>query len=136
MSINASAFSLRSLLATDAATCLAMGVLLIAGAPVIAGLTDLPEPLVFYAGLVLLPIAAFMAIVAYPKATFAPGAWLIVAGNGAWVAASVLLLLSGWIAPNALGWAFVILQAVVVAGLAWLEHGALRQRHTAPLGAC
>lgn len=47
------------------------------------------------------------------------------AGNALWVAASLALLL-GPAAPNALGVAFVLLQAAAVAGLAWVEAVALR----------
>jgi hypothetical protein len=52
--------------------------------------------------------------------------WLVVAGNGLWVVASLMLVLAGWIAPNPLGIAFIVAQALVVAVLAMLEHGALR----------
>jgi hypothetical protein len=42
------------------------------------------------------------------------------------VAASFALLLTGWVAPTTLGIAFVVVQALAVALLAKLEHGALR----------
>ncbi len=119
--------SLRALLFADAMTCAAMGALLVLGSGLVAGLTHIPAPLLFYAGLSLLPIAAFMALVAMRSSISAPLAWLVIAGNALWVAASLLLLVSGWIAPNAIGWVFVIAQALAVAVLAVLEHGALRQ---------
>lgn len=46
--------------------------------------------------------------------------WMIILGNVLWVVAC-LALLSGIIAPNALGVIFILAQAVVVAVLAWLE---------------
>jgi hypothetical protein len=119
--------SLRALLFADAMTCAAMGALLVSGSGLVAGLTDIPAPLLFYAGLSLLPVAAFMALVALQVPVSGPLAWLVIGGNVLWVAASLLLLVSGWIAPNALGLAFVIAQAVAVAALALLELGALRQ---------
>jgi len=122
--------SLRTLLYVDAATCGGMGVVLAIGSGLIADLARLPAELVFYTGLVLLPIAAFMAFVAARPVPPVAGVWLIVVGNVLWVAASGLLLVSGLISPNALGWAFVIAQALVVAVLARLEFGALR---SAPL---
>jgi hypothetical protein len=82
--------------------------------------------LLSYAGLALLPIAAVMLLIALRPALQPAGAWLVIAGNGAWVAASFALLLTGWVAPTTLGIAFVVVQALAVALLAKLEHGALR----------
>ncbi len=134
MPIPAFLSSLRVLLAVDAATCAAMGVALVLGSPIVAGLTALPAPLLFYAGLLLLPIAAFMAIVAMQNPVSNAAAWLVVGGNVLWVAASMLLLVGGWVAPNAFGWAFVIVQAVAVAVLAKLEHAALARSPLASFG--
>ncbi|WBY09706.1 hypothetical protein PIB19_10720 [Sphingomonas sp. 7/4-4] len=44
----------------DAATCLAMGGLLVAAAGPIAGLTELPVPLLREAGILLFPFALFV----------------------------------------------------------------------------
>lgn len=116
---------LRTILLLDAATCAVMGAALGLAAAPIARLTDIPPGLLLYAGLILLPIAAFIAIVA---ARPAPSlVWLVILGNLGWVAASVLLLVSGWIAPNGLGYAFIAVQAIAVAIISKLEHGALRQ---------
>lgn len=113
--------SLRTLLAVDALTCAAMGAaLLLASAP-IAALTDIPQALLFYAGVSLVPIAAFMAAAARRPVVARWALWSIVGGNVLWVAASALLLMGGLIAPNALGWLFVAGQATVVALLAKLE---------------
>lgn len=65
-----------------------------------------------------------MAAVASRSVTPRIAAGLVVAGNALWVAVSLFLLLGGWIAPNALGLAFVIGQALVVAALAKLEFDA------------
>jgi hypothetical protein len=120
--------SLKSLLALDAATCAAMGALLLLGSTPIAELTQIPASLLFWAGASLIPIAAFMAISS--RTTPVPG-WavtLVVLGNLSWVAASIFLPAAGLIAPNSLGWAFLIGQAGVVAILAKLEFDALRSR--------
>jgi len=122
--------SLRSLLLADAATCAALGLVLDLGAAPIAALTGLPAGLLLYAGLALLPIAAFLALIALRPALQPLGSRLAVAGNVAWVATSLALLASGWGAPNGLGVAFVLVQALAVAGLALLEFAALRR--TAP----
>jgi hypothetical protein len=106
---------LRRTLALDAATCVAMGALLVAFQAPLAGLLGLPAGLLFYAGLALFPCAALMLAAHRSRAL----AWLVVAGNAAWVAASVAVLLVA--SPTALGYAFVIAQALAVAVLAWLE---------------
>ena len=51
---------------------------------------------------------------------------LVVAGNLLWVLASLLLPLTGLFAPNVLGWAFLLAQAVVVLCFTWLEWKAAR----------
>jgi hypothetical protein len=120
--------TLRRLLLTDAATCAVMGLALDLGAAPLASLTGLPAPLLLAAGLSLLPIAVFMALVAWRPHPAAVR--LVVLGNAAWVAASLLLLVSGpltgWAAANGLGVAVVLAQALAVAGLALLEQAAAR----------
>jgi hypothetical protein len=123
--------SLKPLLALDAATCAAMGVVLLLGSTPVAGVTEIPADLLFWAGASLIPIAAFMAI--FSRTTPVPGwaAMLAVLGNFSWVAASIFLPAAGLIAPNALGWAFIVGQAGVVAILAKLEFDAVRDRTVA-----
>lgn len=128
MPISPSPFSLRNLLLVDALSCAAMGGLLALGSMAIGDLTRIPPALLFYAGLVLFPIAGFMAIVATRAVTSPAAAWLIVVGNALWVVASLLLLIAPWIEPNGLGSMFIAGQALVVTVLTGLEHRALRQQ--------
>jgi hypothetical protein len=107
---------LRRTLAVDAATCAAMGALLAGFQAPLAGLLGLPAGLLFYAGIALFPCAALM-LAAMKSRTLA---WLVVAGNAAWIVGSVAVLLLA--SPTALGYAFVIAQAVAVAVLAELEY--------------
>jgi hypothetical protein len=118
--------SLKSLLALDAATCAAMGAVLLLGSTPVAGVTEIPADLLSWAGAALIPIAAFMAISSRTTPVPAWAAALVVLGNLLWVAASILLPATGLIAPNPLGLAFLIGQAGVVAILAKLEFDALR----------
>ena len=112
---------LRQVLLADAATCLAAGALMTLANGPIAGITAIPQGLLLYAGLILFPIAAFMLFTA-TRATMHPAAIaLIVAGNAAWVAASVWLMLGGVVTPNGWGQAFIGAQAAVVALLTLLE---------------
>jgi hypothetical protein len=116
------AFSLRNVLLIDAVTCALTGALLIFGARILAQLTAIPSALLFCAGAILIPVAAFMALTAI-RSTLSPfGVWVIIAGNALWVVASVGLMIGPWIAPNVLGYAFVAGQAVVVAVLTKFEH--------------
>jgi hypothetical protein len=123
--------SLRTALLVDAAASGAMGLLCAAAAAPIAQALLLPEPLLRWAGLALLPFAALLVWLA-GRAT-SPGRglrralWLVVVGNALWAIDSVLLLLTGWVSPNALGAGFVLAQAVAVAGFTWFEASGLRE---------
>lgn len=113
--------SLRNVLLLDAATCVLTGALFVLGARLLGGITAIPPVLLFNAGVILIPIAAFMAVTA-KRAVLSPFAvWVIVAGNALWVVASIGLMIGPWIAPNALGYGLVAAQAVVVAVLTMLE---------------
>ena len=112
---------LRPVMLFDAATCLAMGSLLVAAAGPIARLTDLPVPLLREAGIVLFPFALFVL-----WAGRQGGGWPVqfVAGlNLAWVAASFGVI--ALVQPNMLGTAFVAVQALAVAAIAGLQFHAL-----------
>ena len=112
---------LRPVMLFDAATCIAMGALLVVAAVPIAGLTDLPVRLLREAGLVLFPFALLVLWAGRQS-----GGWpvTLVAGlNLAWVAASFGAL--AWTQPNALGIAFVVAQALAVGAIAALQFHAL-----------
>lgn len=116
---------LRRVLLVDAATCVATGALLSLDSGMLSPLLGLPAALLLYSGLSLFSIAAFMLWVATRRDIPRPGAWLIIAGNALWVLGSLMLLFGFF--PTALGYAFVIAQAVVVALLAELEYTGLRK---------
>ena len=119
---------LRRVLLIDAATCVLAGLVMAAGAKFVNGLTAIPTGLLLPAGSILLPIAAFMAFVATRARLSRPAVWLIVAGNAAWVAASLYLMLGNAIAPNWWGQLFIGAQALAVALLTVLEYrGVARQ---------
>jgi hypothetical protein len=121
-----SAPMLRRLLLADAIVSSATGLLMLAAAPALHAAFGLPVPLVRYAGLALLPFAALVWYFARTERLSRRQVWSVIVMNAAWVAASVVTLAAGWIAPNALGMAFVLVQALAVAGLAELQYGALR----------
>lgn len=117
---------LRWILLIDAATCVAMGLALALGAEILSDPLGLPAPLLHYSGLALLPIAAYIAWVATRKDPPSLAIAIVVAGNALWIAASVVLLASGWVSPSPLGSLFVIAQALAVALLDVLEYVAWR----------
>jgi hypothetical protein len=115
---------LDQILFVDAATCAAMGTALVVASGYLSRMTAIPASLLFWAGLGLLPLAAYMVVVGrrWPDRPLAVRP--VVAGNVAWVAGSIALL--AVIAPNALGVALILGQAAAVAALALLEHAAFR----------
>lgn len=117
---------LRNILVADAAMGAAAAALTIFGAHLLAPLLGLPQALLFWAGVALVPVAAFL--LATARRASVPRAWLreIVFLNWAWVAASLGILAFAPIAPNALGIAFILAQAAAVAGFAVIEGLALR----------
>ena len=125
-SIRASSL-LRRVLVVDAVTSGTMGVAMIAFAELFASLLQLPVELVSEAGIVLLPFAAFVGFVASRPEPTRIAVWIIIALNAVWVVDSIMLLFSGWVAPNGLGYAVVIAQAAAVLVLADLEYMGLKR---------
>ena len=118
---------LHRVLVLDAALCAIAGLALLAGAGLVAGLLGLPAGLLRGAGLALLPVAAFIVWLARQPTPSRLGIKALVGLNLAWVAASLLLLASGWVSPTMLGTGFVLAQAAMVAVFAGLEAKALRE---------
>ena len=115
--IRPSAF-LRYALLGDALASGATGLLAFAGADALAGLLGLPQPLLRYAGLALLPYGLVVAWLGSRPGVPRGAVWAVVAANVLWAVDSVVLLASGWVAPTMLGVAFVIFQAAAVAAFA------------------
>jgi hypothetical protein len=118
---------LRYVLWADAATCAACGLLLSIGGAVLQNLSGLPASLMFYAGISLFPFAAFLVYAATRKSISKTFIWLIIGLNLLWTIDSLLLLVSGYVAPSVPGYVFVILQATGVLAFADLEFIALRK---------
>jgi len=118
---------LRTVLLADAIASGATGLLMIAGAGLLEGLLGLPIALLREAGLVLIPYVAFVAWVGTREVISRSAVQAVIALNVLWVAGSIGLLVSGWVAPTMLGYAFVIAQAAVVAVLAELQFVGLRR---------
>jgi hypothetical protein len=109
---------LTRVLILDAATCLAMGGLLVAAAAPLAGLLELPRAVLFEVGIFLLPYAGFVLWASRNVDRVWP-VRVVGFANLAWVVASFALL--SIVTPNLLGMAFVAIQAIAVAGLAAIQ---------------
>lgn len=123
---------LKYALLGDAFASGAMGLLLVAVAAPLAGVLGLPESLLRIAGASLLPFAAIVAWIGTRAEPPRAAVWAVVAYNALWAVESFALLLFGWYAPSALGIAFVVAQAVVVAAFAEMQVFGLRAARTAP----
>jgi len=118
---------LRNVLAVDAAMSLAAGAVSVLGAGLLAPLLGLPQPLLFWAGLFLLPWSAFLFALSRRAELSRLLLVDVIAINGLWVVASVAILVAGLVTPNVLGIAFLLVQAAAVAVLAELQFMGLRR---------
>lgn len=122
MNTNATSSNLlKYALLADAVSSALSGVLLVAGAGYLANLLNLPQSLLFYAGIAFLPFAAFVAWTATRPEIPRGFAWGIVALNVVYVLECVIGVEAGFLNANLMGNIFVIGQALAVAGLACAE---------------
>lgn len=121
---------LRYVLFADAATCTIMGLATALGGSMLVGPTGLPEDLLFYACVGLFPFAALLVYLATRREVMSAAIWTVIVINVLWTIDSFALLAGGWVTPTAFGYAFVVIQAVGVAGFALLEYVGLRRMTT------
>lgn len=124
--------ALRLALLADAGLAATAGLGLALGAEALATPLGLPAPLLRGAGLLLLPLAALAAWLGRGEAVPRGGLRLLVALNLLWALDSILLLLSGLVAPGGLGTAFVLAQAALVLDLAAIQWWAARKAARRP----
>jgi hypothetical protein len=121
---------LRAVLMIDAAVSGGTGLLLALGGGLLEPWIGVPATLTRGAGVSLLPFAALVAYVATRPTLSQPAIWAVVVYNALWAIDSFALMLSGWIAPTLLGYAFIAAQALAVALLAELQYVGLRNART------
>jgi hypothetical protein len=126
MSVPASTF-LRRVLALDAVSSGAMGALLIFAVAPLSSLLSLPASLLTWAGVSLLPFAAFVGWLSTCELPPRGALWAVIAINVFWAVASLLLLTADGIEPTFLGKTFVVFQALVVALYGELQFFGLRR---------
>lgn len=130
MSIFQSPRFLRNVLLVDAASCLATGALQVAFTRSLAGLTNLPAPLLLATGWFLLAYAAVATLAATREPIPRELVWAFVAGNFAWAAGCAALLVAQPVAPSLTGQGWILAQAVTVVVLAELQWMGLRRTRT------
>ena len=118
---------LRQALVADAAASGACGILMLAGASPLSELLGLPAGLLRACGAVLIPYAVLVGLMGRRDTVARPLVWAVILCNAVWVADSLLLLMSGWVQPTALGTAFVLAQALLVGLFAQLQALGLRR---------
>lgn len=112
---------IRFALTADAIATAATGALLAVGGALLADLTGLPAAATLPLGLFLIAFAALVGWVGMQRETPRGAAMLIVIVNGAWVVASVIVVLAGTFPLTLIGVAFVLAQAIAVAALVALQ---------------
>jgi len=123
--------SLRGALLLDAVASGATALLMLIGGSLLAGLLGLPVDLLRGAGLVLVPYVATVILIGTRQDISSSAVRLVIAANAIWAVASFALMFSGWIAPTALGYAFIAAQAIVVALFGELQYVGLRRQGVA-----
>ncbi len=114
----------RKILALDALTCAACGALMTLASNSVASLAGLPQPLVFWAGASLFPVAALFGWMSRSSRLGPALVGVAVVGNFAWAAGSLAVL--ALTEPTPVGVALVLAQALAVVVLALLEARGLR----------
>jgi hypothetical protein len=118
---------LRRVLIADAVSSAGMGAALLLAAGYVDEMLGLPPAFLESAGLALLPFAGFVLYVATRPSLSRAAVRLVVVLNAIWVVDSLLVFVTGWLAPTVLGAGFIIAQAIFVGVLAELEYFGLRR---------
>ncbi len=124
--INPSTFLRRALVA-DAIFSGVAAVGFTFGASPFAALFNLPQILLLEVGLFLIGYAALVGWLGTRQAVQKSLVMIPIVGNAAWTLASIALLLSGAVAPNGLGMAMVLAQAIATGVFAELQYIGLRK---------
>lgn len=122
---------LRRVLQLDALATGTTGLLLLVGTGQLHRLLNLPTGLTIYAGIFCVAWAAVVGFASVRERLTRSFVWTIILGNVFWVIGSIALLVSGYVSPTWLGYAFVIAQAIAVDVFAALQYFGLPKRASA-----
>lgn len=112
---------LRRAIQADAIVSGAMALLLTFGGGVLAPVLSLPQALLQEAELFLIGYSAVVGWLGTRAAMPRFLVLIVIGGNALWTLGSIALLLSGATAPNLLGAAFIVIQAIAVGIFAELQ---------------
>ena len=127
--INPSLF-LRRAIVGDAVITGAMAILLVAAAGFLAPLLNLPDVFLREIGIFLVIYAALVGFLGSRELMPKLAVILVIGANALWAIDSIALLFTGWVQPNALGQAFVVMQAIAVGVIAELQYIGLKRSET------
>lgn len=122
---------LRRVLQLDAAATGATGIMLLGGTSLLQSLLNLPAALMTYAGIFCVAWAVTLGFASVRKQLSRSFVWTIIVANALWTLGSIALLVSGYVAPTMLGYAFVTAQAIAVGVFAELQYVGLTKRTSA-----
>jgi hypothetical protein len=126
MTLRASDLLRRALLA-DAVVSGTTAAALIVFADAAATLFGVPAALLRMVGLILVPFAAVVLIIARRPDVGRRSILAVIVCNALWAVDSILLLLTGWVEPTPIGYAFVVGQALIVAAFAEVQYVGMRR---------
>jgi hypothetical protein len=118
---------LRRVLLADAVISGTTGLVMMLFAESLNGLLGVPVALLRYSGISLLPFAALLIYLSTRTNLSRQVIWVIIACNALWAIDSILLLLTNWVEPTALGYTFIIAQALIVAVFAEAQYVGLKK---------
>lgn len=118
---------LRWALLADACASGVMALMMLLFASALEGLLQIPARFLFNVGLILVPYSALVGYLGTRESLPNWIVWAVIGANVLWVLDSVLVAMSGWLAPNGLGYAFIYGQALAVAAFADLQFLGLRR---------
>lgn len=119
--------TISSAVLIDALASGGVGLVLAAGAGQLDEPFGLSSALLRWASLVMLPWAVILSVLVRRGRITRGVAGTIVGLNGLWVVGSLLLLVSGWVEPTALGYGFVLAQALAVIVFVTLQVSGIRR---------
>lgn len=122
---------LRLVLMLDAASCGALGVVALAGAPVLDGVLGAPVALLAPVGVFLVAWAVVLWVISSRPRVSKTAARAVILFNLAWAVDSVVVLAAGPFALTAIGAGFVLTQAAAVGLIAAAQFYALRRAYPA-----
>ncbi|QVQ52726.1 hypothetical protein J4H86_02540 [Spiractinospora alimapuensis] len=117
---------LRVWLGVDATTCAVPGILVVAGAPLVAPVLGYPAAFLVPVGCVLIACGVLFGLLASGRGLTTKAVRGVIGFNALWVVASVALVVSGAFGPTTVGVVVMIAQAVGVAGIAACQAMTLR----------